>query len=112
MTNINDFDEDDYFLFINFKMLKKFLTDVLFCPECKLSLHISNDHSTSMGFANNLKLTCEHCGLINSSFTSQQCSKHEKKQGRNMFEVNLRTVSWHFEKLERVMKPSQLFRDA
>ena len=87
-----DVDEDNYFLIINFKTLKHYFENLAFCPECKLRLDLNNDHGASMGFANKLKLACSNCGWSDSFFTSEQCAKSEKKQGRNIFEVNLRTV--------------------
>ena len=93
VASLNQLDEDDYYLFINFKILKQSLETSLACPECHQSkMQLINNHDARMGFANHLKLLCSHCNFENSFFTSKQSEKQASKQGRNMFEVNIRSV--------------------
>ena len=61
IESLNELDEDDYYLFMNFKILKQSLETLLACPECHQSkMQLLNNHNARMGFANHLKLLCSH----------------------------------------------------
>ena len=45
-----------------------------------------------MGFANKLILKCMSCKWKNDMFTSNGVTQPTKKQGRKMFEVNIRSI--------------------
>ena len=86
-------DDDDYFLLINFKILKTFMQNYLCCPQCEEStINFTIDNSSRMGFANKMVLSCASCDWDSIFFTSNQTTKPSKKQGRNMFEINVRSV--------------------
>ena len=51
-------DEEDYFLFVNFKILKRTFQGLLSCPECsKSTIFFTNNQEAKMGFANHLNLS-------------------------------------------------------
>ena len=74
-------DEEDYFLFVNFKILKRTFQGLLSCPECsKSTICFTNNQEAKMGFANHLNLSCESCGWETSFYTSSQCIKQNTRQ--------------------------------
>lgn len=89
----NSSDSENYFIIINFEIMKNMFQSFSSCPECASSpLQLSNDISKRSGFSNKLTMFCKKCHWQQNINTSPECSKENKKQGRNIFEVNLRTV--------------------
>ena len=83
--------------------------DYVCCPECQASnIDFVNDTSLRMGFANKLVLTCMSCKWSTNFFTSNQTSNAEMKQGRNMFEINVRNVV-AFREIEKGHEPISNF---
>ena len=42
-----------------------------------------------MDFTNKLTISCDICNWERNFYTSKQCARSNKKQGRNMFEINV-----------------------
>ena len=87
-------DENNYNVLINFKVLKDIFDNQRTCKDCgSTNITISDDLSCRMGFCHKLEFTCTSCNFVSSKFTSQEIVNNERgKQGRNQFEVNLRSV--------------------
>ena len=99
-------DDDNYFLFVNFKILKDLISS-LTCSVCNAQkLSLSNKLDLRMGFANKVLIKCFFCDRSNEFYTSPTCScpqdapitvdvyneKNISTQGRNLFEINVRNV--------------------
>ena len=95
VTNDNEVDADDYFIFIHFKLLKEFLMEIIKCPNCGCNdVAFSNVSKSRMGFANKIAVKCNLCIWNNNFFTSPECKTKSEKasQGRNQYEINVRSV--------------------
>ena len=87
---VDEFDQDDYYLYSNLKMLKETLQRLLLCPEChQPTVNFVNDQKARMGFARKLTISFD---WERNFYTSKQCTRSNKKQGRNMFEINVRAI--------------------
>ena len=85
-------DEDDYFIFVNFKLLKTMLTSICKCPSCGDVIDMHNVAESRMGFATKLKVFCLSCSWMHQSFMSKECLQ-EGRSTRSPFEVNIRVVA-------------------
>ena len=85
---------DNYFILMDVLVLKIFIQKVCICSECMSNnVTLSNNANLRMGLSCNLELVCNDCLHQISFYTSKECSKLEQKNGRNPYEINLRTVS-------------------
>ena len=87
-------------LLILFKILKENFSvqRLLLCPEChQPTVNFANYQEARMGFPNKLTISFDICDWERIFYTSNQCTRLNKKQGRNMFEFE-QLLS--FEKLE------------
>ena len=92
-SNEDSEDKDDYFLLVNFKILKELLMFVVGrCPDCSSGLLVENLLPMRMGFANKLNISCSYCPWKKQCFLSEQCSPSQGR-GRKFFEVNIRMVT-------------------
>ena len=85
-------DEDDYYMFVNFKLLKKMVTSFCKCPSCGDVADMRNVAESRMGFATKLEVIYSSCSWKHQSFMSKECSQ-EGRATRSPFEVNLRVVA-------------------
>ena len=80
--------EGDYFLFINFSILKSVFSPLLVCPECAhKTITLSDNRQKRKGFSHNLELFCQSCKWFTSIFISKECIKPNHGQGQNSTEV-------------------------
>ena len=71
---VDELDQDDYYLFLDFKVLKETLQGLLLCPEChQPTVNFVNDQEARMGFANKLTISCDICDWEKNFYTSKQC---------------------------------------
>ena len=93
LTEDNFEEDDNYFLLMNFSILKDLVLSTSRCPECNnTNLKFNNKLNLRMGFCHCLKLSCKSCEWTKLFYTSDKCSKQQKTQGRKSFECNVRTV--------------------
>ena len=93
-TSEDDIDDQNYNIIVNFKLLKNFVSTFSTCPECcSHNVIFSDDLSCRMGYSHKLKVTCQDCPYNLETFTSDTCKKSEPIQGRNKFDINIRTVA-------------------
>ena len=87
-------DTDDYFILMNYSILKAVFDEVAKCAICQQSLNITDNINARMGFAHCLTLTCTNCGEVQEFFSSLTCSSksQHQKQGRLPYDVNIRTI--------------------
>ena len=76
-TSIADeLDQDDYYLFLNFKIMKETLQGLPLCPEChQPTVNCVNNQEARMGFANKLTIFCDTCDWDRNFYTSKQCTR-------------------------------------
>ena len=73
---VDELDQDDYYLFLNFKILKQTLQGLLLCPACyQRTVNFANDQEARMGFANKLTISCDICDWERNFYTSKQCTR-------------------------------------
>ena len=94
---VDELDQDDYYLnlFLNFKILKETLQPqgLLLSPEChQPTVNFVNNQEARIGFVNKLTISCDICDWEKNFYTSKQCTRPNKKQGRNMFEINVQAI--------------------
>eukprot|EP00794_Sanderia_malayensis_P002927 gene2927-3381_t len=89
-----NFEQTDFNLIINFKILKKVFEFVGFCPDCKSALTLQDDRKARSGFVHKLALRCCKCNWIKRFFTSALVQKDhsEPSTGRTRFDLNVRSV--------------------
>ena len=84
-----------YFM-MDFEILVQFILRIGKCPTCGgTNLQVKDDANARMGFAHKLQFLCMAlaCTHKDEFYTSGTCNKLVTKQGRNKFEVNVRTVA-------------------
>ena len=85
--------DDDFFVMMNFSIMKNMFAPLLNCPTCQAdNMTILNERDKRMGFAHSLKIRCSSCAWSKTFFSSKECAKERKVQGRNIYEVNARAV--------------------
>ena len=85
--------EDDYFLFVNFSILKSLFQSLLVCPECgHKKITLSDNRKKRKGFAHNSELLCKSCEWYKSVYTSKECIKQNHGQGPKIYKANARVV--------------------
>ena len=88
------YDNENYNIIMNLKLLKLFLKDCFCCPECSSSdISLVDKLSSRMGYAHKLSLTCNACKFNKETYTSTECVNINKVQGRIKFEINIRAVA-------------------
>ena len=76
---VDELDQDDYYLFLNFKILKETLQGLLLCPEChQPTVNFVNNQEARMGFANKLTISCDICDWEKNFYTSKQCNVQDQ----------------------------------
>ena len=85
-------DEEDYYMFVNFKVLKQMVTSFCKCPSCGDVIDMRNVAESRMGFANKLEIVCLMCNWKHQCFMSKECSQ-DGRTTRSPFEVNLRAMT-------------------
>ncbi len=90
----NSATNDDYFLLMNFKLLKTIISTFGKCKECSTGeLQVEDVLQMRMGFANKIKITCSNCCWKYSFFTSDTVSSSRGNHaGREYFESNVRVA--------------------
>ena len=83
---------DDYFVLINFSILKDMFMSMTKCTTCGDSLSVTDKFSSRMGFAHCIEISCSSCGNVQSFYTSKQCVRQQKSNGRQIFEANIRAI--------------------
>ena len=87
-------------------MLKETLQRLLLCPEChQPTVNFVNDQKARMGFARKLTISFD---WERNFYTSKHCTRSNKKQGRNKFEINVRAIIAFWE-IGRGMKAIKSF---
>ncbi|XP_057301380.1 uncharacterized protein LOC130635880 [Hydractinia symbiolongicarpus] len=95
-------EKENYFVFIDFDILKTFIEAVAVCnrKDCgSKNVVFLNKLNLRMGLACKLQLLCNDCSHEVTFFTSEECRKSEPiktnndNKGRNLFECNVRTVA-------------------
>ena len=85
-------DEEDYYMLVNFKVLKQMVTSFCKCPSCGDVIDMRNVAESRMGFANKLEIVCLMCNWKHQCFMSKECSQ-DGRTTRSPFEVNLRAMT-------------------
>ena len=87
-----DEDDSDYFLLVNFGLLKEVFSSLSKCPDCSAKIEVTDVLSSRMGFANKLQFCCTSCSWVKRWYLSRECATKEGR-GRNFYEVNVRMVT-------------------
>ena len=88
-----DEESNDYYININFEILKQFSCRFIACSEClSRNIEFGDDLSCRMGYAHKICIVCRDCSYKESTYTSKQSQKISKSQGRRKFDINIRTV--------------------
>lgn len=84
----------DYFILFNYSILKSFITPLLVCPECNRlqQLTIFDNSEKRMGLVHHLEFVCMACERKGSLYSSPQCKRQNRTQGRQIYEANARAV--------------------
>ena len=82
---------DNYFILINFSILKDIISSVGTCVNCGGGISLVDVTKSRMGLAHQLKLFCNDCEWECQQFTSQS-SKPKETGGRSFYEANIRMV--------------------
>ena len=85
-------EDDNFFLLLNFSILKEMFTPLLSCPVCQYHVTLTDIQGHRMGFCHNLEIRCLSCEWKKSFYSSKECSTGRKTQGRKMYEINARAV--------------------
>jgi len=89
----NEFDEENYNIIINFKVLKTMFNDCI-CKECCLNgskLLLKNNLQNKNGFSYELQLSCDTCEFISKYNTSLQSHK-QISPGKPVASVNFNAI--------------------
>ena len=94
----NNNDHDDYFVLLNFSILRT-VTKLLSCPDCHTDgLCITDNLHKRMRFSHILELSCSSCDWHYPFSTSKELvnvagsAATEEKNGRHKYEANVRAV--------------------
>jgi len=91
-TNVNDATKNDFFFLMYFPIFENIIGQ-LACPEClSTTIEVLNNESNRKGFTSCFSVKCSSCTWKNTFYTSPEVKKTNKKQGRNMYELNIRSV--------------------
>ena len=88
-------DGNDYFVLINFSILKSIFDAVAKCKDCAEPIILTDHLESRMGFSHCLKLHCNTCDEVQTFFTSKTCNyvqTEKPTQGRSPYEANIRAV--------------------
>ena len=87
-------DQDDYYVLINFAVLKNVLAELCNCIECGGSIELQNDLQNRNGFACKFSVRCTKCTWIERFYSSQTTAKNSESpaSGRSSFDVNIRAM--------------------
>ena len=89
--------------------MKETLQGLLLSPECYQPIvHFANDQEARMGFANKLTVSYDMCDWERNFYISKQHTRSNKKQGRNMFEINVQAII-AFREIGRGLEAIKLF---
>ena len=68
---------------------------MLSCPECHdtKSLQLHDVCEKKRGLARYLQLKCSSCFYVNEFCTSKTVQRKQRGKGRNMYEINIRSVN-------------------
>ena len=97
VDNVGEVDETqgdigDYNIVINLKLLVELFSKAA-CPICNTeTINLSDKLNERMGLVHKLKLSCTACEFEFSMYTHKQCKTNIQKQGRQPFELNIRTI--------------------
>ena len=73
---VNELDQNVYYLFLNFKILKETLQGLLLCPEChQPTVNFVNNQEARMGFANKVTISCDIFDCKKNFYTPKQMYK-------------------------------------
>ena len=66
----------------------------LACPQCHSEVQIVDNLRERRGLAHKVSLSCQNvqCGFSYISYTDNPCKTSKKKQGRQQYEINVRTI--------------------
>ena len=76
---VDELRQNDYYFFLNFKILKETLQGLLLCPECHQKVNFANDQEGRMGFTNKLTISCDIWDWERNFYTSKQYARSSKK---------------------------------
>ena len=82
----------NFFMFINFIVLKNVIEEIGRCPLCLESIDVITIFESRMGFCNKLKIVCSKCDWSTSFLTSEETRLKQGSRGRQFSEVNIRAV--------------------
>eukprot|EP00112_Aurelia_sp_Birch-Aquarium-sp1_P002653 Seg1297.4 transcript_id=Seg1297.4/GoldUCD/mRNA.D3Y31 product="hypothetical protein" protein_id=Seg1297.4/GoldUCD/D3Y31 len=83
---------EDYFIIINFKIMKEMISTVGKCLDCGSQMEIDDVLENRMGLAHKLTLKCTCCNWEMSQYSSSK-TKPKATGGRSFFESNVRLVT-------------------
>ena len=68
-----DEESNDYYININFEILKQFSCRLIACSEClSRNIEFGDDLSCRMGYAHKICIVCRDCSYKESTYTSKQ----------------------------------------
>lgn len=90
---IPDSSSTNYFMLTHFSVVESIVKS-LNCPECFGTVNLTDEISKRCGYAHSLTIKCEEpvCMWSKSFSTSPEIKKEKQSKGRNMYEVNVRSV--------------------
>ena len=91
-TPLRGKNEDFFYFFMDFRVLKSIMEVIGKCPECgSASVTVYNCEEKRMGLSLNLKLLCSDCDWSHDFFTSQRL-ENDGTPGPNSHCINVQTV--------------------
>ena len=79
---------EDYFIMINFRILKDVISNVAKCLDCSCNVETVDVLESRMGLAHKIAIRCISCSWEMSQYSSNQ-TKSKTSQGRSYFEPNV-----------------------
>ena len=84
-------DDDDYYIFLSFKVLHTLISILARCKDCNGDLSLYHNEEKRMGFSTFLTVKCQQCEWKHEFYSSSEIEM-KNSPGRNMQDVNLRAV--------------------
>ena len=88
-------DQDDYYVLINFAVLRNVLAELCNCIDCGgSSIELQNDLQNRNGFASKFSVRCTKCTWIKRFYSSETTTRNAESpaSGRSSFDVNIRAM--------------------
>ena len=92
-SNTFDSGKDNYFVFINFSILKELIAKTA-CNNCFQPLLLTDVDSSRKGFAHLFQLKCEHCDYVKRFNSSNKSinAKFDAVTANSPYDVNIRAI--------------------